>query len=110
MELINSFVERSKNIVPRELWFCFDDICFIFHVQVVQRCEFRANNFLIFIRDYFILDKSTQFLLEYRDEEKYKEIQKKVLEIYPIIRERYGSFLYKFISYFYMEILIMIMK
>ena len=33
--------------------------------------------------------------MEYRDEEKFKEIQRKVFEIYPIIRERYGSFLYK---------------
>ena len=94
-ELFESFIERSKNICPREVWFCFDDICFIIHVETVQRCEFTSNNFLIFIRDYFIINYDTYFLMEYRDEDKFKEIQRKVFEIYPIIRERYGSFLYK---------------
>ena len=99
-ELFESFIERSKNICPRQVWFCFDDICFIIHVQIVQRCEFTSNNFLIFIRDYFILNRSTEFLMEYRDEEKFKEIQRKVFEIYPIIRERNGTILYKFKNYF----------
>ena len=100
LELFESFIERSKNVCPREVWFCFDDICFIIHVERVQRCEFTSNNFLIFIRDYFILNRNTEFLKEYRDEEKFKEIQRKVFNIYPIIRERYGNILYKFISYF----------
>ena len=95
LELFESFIERSKNVCPREVWFCFDDICFIIHVETVQRCEFTSNNFLIFIRDYFIINYDTYFLMEYRDEDKFKEIQRKVFEIYPIIRERYGSFLYK---------------
>jgi hypothetical protein len=95
LELFESFIERSKNVCPREVWFCFDDICFIIHVETVQRCEFTSNNFLIFIRDYFIINYGTNILMEYRDEDKFKEIQRKVFEIYPIIRERYGSFLYK---------------
>jgi len=99
-ELFKSFEERSKNVCPREVWFCFDDICFIIYVQIVQGCEFSANNFLIFIRDYFILNRKTEFLIEYRDETKFKEIQKKVYDIYPVIRERYGSFFYKFKSFF----------
>ena len=100
LELFKSFIERSKNICPPEVWFCFDDICFIIHVQTIKKCEFRSNNFLIFIRDYFILNRNTEFLKEYRDEKKFKEIQRTVFNIYPIIRERYGSILYKFISYF----------
>ena len=99
-ELFESFIERSKNVCPREVWCCFDDICFIIYVQIVQRCEFSSNNFLIFIRDYFILNWGGEFLMEYRDEEKFEEIQRKVIEMYPTIRERYGTFLYKFKAYF----------
>jgi hypothetical protein len=100
LELFESFIERSKNVCPREVWFCFDDICFIIHVETVQRCEFTSNNFLIFIRDYFIINYGTNILMEYRDEEKFKEIQRKVFEVYPIIRERNGTLLYKFKNYF----------
>ena len=100
-ELFENFIERSKEVCPPEVWFCFDDICFIVHVQIIQQSEFKTNNFLIFIRDYFILNRNTEFLKEYRDEKKFQEMQRKVFDIYPIIRERYGSMWYKFISYFH---------
>ena len=29
-ELFKSFEERSKNVCPREVWFCFDDIALLF--------------------------------------------------------------------------------
>ena len=89
-ELFENFIERSKEICPPEVWFCFDDICFIIYVQIIRQSEFKTNNFLVFIRDYFILNKNTEFLKEYRDEKKFKEIQRKVFDIYPIIREKYG--------------------
>jgi len=40
--------------------------------------------------------------MEFRDEERFKEIQIKIFDIYPIKRERYGS-LYKFLSYFHSD-------
>ena len=98
-ELFENFIERSKEVCPPEVWFCFNDICFIVHVQIIQQSEFKTNNFLVFIRDYFILNRNTEFLKEYRDEKKFKEIQRKVLDIYPVIREKYGSMWYKFINY-----------
>jgi len=98
-ELFENFIERSKEVCPPEVWFCFDDICFIVYVQIIQQSEFKTNNFLVFIRDYFILNRNTEFLKEYRDEKKFKEIQRKVLDIYPVIREKYGSMWYKFINY-----------
>ena len=97
---LKSSLERSKNVCPQEVRFCFDDNCFIIYVQVIKKCEFRSNNFLHFIRDYFILNRNTEFLKEYKDEEKFKEIQRKVFNIYPVIREKYTSKLYELIDFF----------
>ena len=31
-ELIQSFLKRSKNACPQMVWFCFEDIYFVFHI------------------------------------------------------------------------------
>lgn len=89
-ELIQSFLKRSKNACPQMVWFCFEDIYFVFHVQVTYDTEFKSNNFITFIRDYYILENTVEDYKKYRNQEKYNEIRKKVFEIYPIIKERYG--------------------
>ena len=102
IELINNFIGRIKNVCPHDVWFCFDDIYFVFHIQKLYESKFKFNNLLKYIRDYFILDYTTDIIQEYRIPEKYNEIKKKVIEIYPIIKKRYGinKYLEKFLSYF----------
>ena len=58
-------------------------------------------NFINFIRDYFILDEGYLYFNEFRDEKLFKTLQKKIIEIYPIIKEKYGTnrFIEKFCSY-----------
>ena len=102
IELINNFIGRIKNTCPHIVWFCFEDIYFVFHIQIVYKAEFRLNNLFKYIRDYFILDYTTYEIKKYRNPKLYNEIKKKVIDLYPIIKERYGmnKFLEKILSYF----------
>ena len=94
IKIINNYIERSKNVCPDEIDFCFDDICFVFYVQINHGCEFTLNNFLTFIRDYFILDKSKSLFEQYRNAKIYEDIQRKVINIYPNLKKRYGKNIY----------------
>ena len=94
IKIINNYIERSKNVCPDSVDFCFDDICFVFYVQINHGCEFSLNNFLTFIRDYFILDKSKSLFEEYRNAKIYEDIQRKVINIYPNLKKRYGKNIY----------------
>ena len=101
LELIENFIERTKNACPQIIRFIFDDVGFVFHIQIIYHKEFRLKDLPIYIRDYFILDYTTDQLKELRDKEKYDNIKRKAINIYPIIRERYGmnKFLVKFLNY-----------
>ena len=67
IELINNFIGRIKNTCPHIVWFCFEDIYFVFHIQIVYKAEFRLNNLFKYIRDYFILDDTTYEIQKYRN-------------------------------------------
>ena len=86
-ELINSFIQRVKNASPQIAHFCFDDIYFIFHIQIASEYEFKLKYLPTYIRDYFILNKTRDILEDYRNSEIYNDIQKKVIIRYPKIKE-----------------------
>ena len=90
LELTKSFCERLKNVFPKMALFCVDDLFFIFYISMIYDKDFRYDNLLIYIRDYYILDSGEFSLRGYRDENQFKEVQKKVYVIYPIIKEKYG--------------------
>ena len=94
IKIINNYIERSKNVCPDSVEFCFDDICFVYYVQMEHKCEFSLNNFLTFIRDYFILDKRKSLYEKYRNDKIYEDIQRKVINIYPNLKKRYGKNIY----------------
>ena len=98
--LYDKFLKNSQDIFPRELKFCFEDKFFPIYA-VVLKDTFKKNNFINFIRDYFILDEGYLYFNEFRDEKLFKALQKKIIEIYPIIKEKYGTnrFIEKFCSY-----------
>lgn len=100
--IINNFIKRVKKEFPSSLSSCADDIYFIFHIQFCYQESFSFKNFIEYIRDYYILDETIPNLQNYRDDKKYKEMQKKVIDIYPEIKEKYGMnrILEKFISFF----------
>ena len=104
-ELIQNFIERLKDNSPRGVWFCFDDICFIFHIEIVYEHNFSLKNIISYIRDYYILENTLIFLKKHRNAEQYKKIQKKIIDIYPEIKEKYGmnKTLEKILSFITME-------
>ena len=103
--LINNFTERIKKEFPPETLFCFDDIYFVFHIQTIYGDRYKSNNFFNFIRDYFILEETSYDIKEYRDSKKYNEIKKKVINIYPKIKEKYGmnNILEKCLSFIFLD-------
>ena len=102
IELINSFIYRIKIASPKIAHFCFDDIYFIFHIQIVYNYEFKLKYLPTFIRDYYILNETRDFLKKYRNSEIYNNIQKEVFVQYPRIKEECGvnRILEKILSYF----------
>ena len=89
-DIINNFIARIKKAFPSSLSFCFDDIYFIFHMQIVYREYFSFNNFITYVRDYYILDDTISFIKEYRNDEEYNKTKKRVINIYPQLKEKYG--------------------
>jgi hypothetical protein len=102
IELINSFIQRIINASPKNTHFCFDDIYFIFHIQIDYKYEFKLKYLPTFIRDYYILNKARDILKKYRNSEIYNNIQKEVFVQYPRIKEECGvnRILEKILSYF----------
>ena len=101
-ELINSSIQRIKDASPKIVEFCFDDIYFIFHIQIISEYEFKSKYLPIYIRNYFILNDTIDPLKKYRNSEIYNNIQKKVFVLYPRIKEECGRnrIFEKIISYF----------
>ena len=105
IELINSFIQRIKDASPQIAHFCFDDIYFIFHIQIIYDYEFKLKYLPTYIRDYYILNDTIDPLKDYRNSEIYNDIQKKVIIRYPRIKEECGinRIFEKIISYFIMD-------
>lgn len=105
LELINNFIERIKRACPHFVWFCFDDIYFVFHIQITSGKQFKLNDLVTYIRTYYIFNDSALYLKEYRDPKKYNEIQRKVFDVYPVIKERIGMnrTLEKILSYIFTD-------
>ena len=104
-QLIESFNIRIKKVFPKMLWFCLEDKYFLLHIRICYYNKFRINDFIIFIRDYFILDNSLPFILENRECELFYEIKKKVHALYPEVKEKFGMnrILEKICSFFWSD-------
>ena len=61
------------------------------------------QNFLSFIKDYFILDKYKEYYGYLRDNKLFNKIRDKMIDIYPILKDNYGrknKILDKFMRFF----------
>lgn len=102
-DLFNKYFEKAKKICPKEAQFCLEDKVFLMYIHTIGQCEFRLDNFLHFIRDYFILEKSRDYFKEYVPQDKFDEIKRKVINIYPKLKEKYSGmnrYLEKFLGFF----------
>ena len=99
--LMNDYINRNKKICPPEIRICFDDICFPMFVQMSYESNFESNNFLKFIRDYFLLEGYKETFEGLRNENLYNNIRKQMIDLYPTLKEKYGmnKYLEKFLSY-----------
>ena len=99
--LMNDYINRNKKICPPEIKICFDDICFPMFVQMSYKSNFESNNFLKFIRDYFLLEGYKEAFEGLRNENLYNNIRKQMINLYPILKEKYGmnKYLEKFLNY-----------
>ena len=77
--LHDEFLKKSKEIFPMELKFCFDDQFFPLYVVALNGDVFKNNNYIRFIRDYFILDKGGFYFNQFRDNTIFKDLQKKII-------------------------------
>ena len=104
-ELIDSFNIRIKNVFPENLRFCLEDKFFVLHIRICYFKDFKINNFIKFIRDYFILDKTLPDILENRECQLFFDIKKRVYSIYPEVKEKYGMnrTLEKIYSFFFSD-------
>ena len=89
-ELMSAFKKRLQKVFPKMALFCLDDFYFIIYIGMISVEYYRDDRFLIFIRNYYILDNTTGPIKEWRNQDQYKEIQKEVYAIYPKLKEKYG--------------------
>ena len=100
--ILDAYLKKSKEICPPEVHFCFDDIFFAIYVQTSKESNFTLKNFLVFIRDYFILESAGDRYDKYIDKKKFYLIREKVIGIYPELKEKFGrkDALGRFLSFF----------
>ena len=44
IELITNFIKRIRNACHPIVWFCFNDIYFVFHIQIIYQNDFKVKN------------------------------------------------------------------
>jgi len=72
-KLYNEIINESKKYLPNEAYICLEEKGFIYYCQIYKKTKIKKNNFVEFIRDYFILDKAKKTLSNYRDQQLFDE-------------------------------------
>ena len=100
-EVTENNIEDCKKELPEEVQECFKDYCFLMFCQTQKDPKINKTNFLLRIRDYFILDKNKADFEGVRNEEIYEKIKSDMKNIYGQLKEEYGMNPYyeKFLSY-----------
>ena len=93
-ELYNDYLERSVKSCPKDIHFCLYYRLFIINVLSGYDCELTKDNFLRYIRDFFILEKDKCIYEDYIDFKEFNKLKDKVIEIYPRLKEVYGGNIY----------------
>ena len=102
-EVTENNIKDCKKELPEKVYECFDDYCFIMFFQLEDNSKINKSNFLLRIRDYFILDKEKEIYELIRNATKFEEIRNNMINIYGELKEEYGKSnptWEKFLSYF----------
>ena len=89
--LYNNYLMKCKKNCPKKIDFCLNYTIFVINVLSNYDCELTLNNFLRFIRDFFILEKDVSDYEKFIDMEEFNNLKKRVIEIYPELKEKYGA-------------------
>ena len=94
------FIEKAKMECPPEIYVCFEDKAFITYCQY-QESKFKKNNFLSFVKNYFILDQVRPNYENFRNNRIFNKIREPMIDLYPKLKAEYGRdiIFYKFMSF-----------
>ena len=79
--LYNNYLMKCKKNCPKKIDFCLNYTIFVINVLSNYDCELTLNNFLRFIRDFFILEKDVSDYEKFIDMEEFNNLKKRVIEI-----------------------------
>ena len=102
-EVTENNIEDCKKELPEIVHECLKDYCFLMFCQTKGNPKIDRTNFLLRIRDYFILDLDKVDFEGVRNEKTYEEIKSNMKNIYGQLKEQYGGknpYYEKFLSYF----------
>ena len=89
-ELYNDYLKRCLNACPKEIHFCLKYRLFTITVLCGYERILTTDNFLQYIRNFFILEKDVCFCEQYKDPKEFNKLRDRVIEIYPKLKEIYG--------------------
>ena len=102
-DVTESNIEDCKKELPEIVHECLKDYCFLMFCQTKGNPKIDRTNFLLRIRDYFILDLNKADFEGVRNEKTYEKIKSNMKNIYGQLKEQYGGknpYYEKFLSYF----------
>ena len=101
-ELYNDYLKKTLNVCPKEIHFCFEYRLFTTKVLCFHGSVLTKDNFLQYVRDFFLLEKDKCYYEEYQDLKEFNKLRDRVIEIYPKLKEIYGPNRYyeKYVLYF----------
>jgi len=98
------YIEECKRKLPPEIHICLKDICFTYYNHLYGYPVITINNYIKNIREYFILESYGIIFEEYRDSEIFNEIKEEMIDIYPVLKEKYvNKYFDKFLSFFVID-------
>ena len=72
--LYNNYLMKCIKNCPQEIDFCLNYRIFVINVLSGYDCELTLNNFLRFVRDFFILEKDISYYEKFIDMEEFKNL------------------------------------
>ena len=101
LNIYDEYINTMKKMWPIELEICYEERGFISYCHFYRKLEIQKDNFMYIIRDYFLLKKGESLYGYFRDNDLFDTIRKKVENLYPIYKEKYGMnrYLEKILSY-----------
>ena len=90
-KVTKDYINGCKEILPEEVKECFNDYCFPMYCQTKRDTELNKSNFLIYIRDYFILNEEETSFENFRNKVEFEYIRNKMKSIYGKLKDKYDG-------------------